>query len=358
LVAARGAAPGTLCANRQVEACILPIRAHCMAVVHRCDERRPERPVAGQAPVVVRDVRALVGESGWITTAELHRHVSPRTVGSWVAAGKLIRLRPGVLAVPPQSAASWRPRLAATLAGTESVASHVTALALWELLPHPDGPVHVTVDLTKSARGSAGVVVHRSSDVFAERRRVDGLAVTSVERSLVDTWGRPAPLRRPDVRGAAITAVRRRQASVRELRLELDRRPRLPGRAALDRLVGLLADGCQSELEIWGCLQVLRAPGMPSFVQQRRISVGVEVFVLDAAYDEVKLAVEMDGAAWHGSRAQRERDIRRDALLATVGWQTMRFSFGRLAGSPDTCRRDVLAAYRARRALFTPDGGR
>ena len=66
---------------------------------------------------------------------------------------------------------------------------------------------------------------------------------------------------------------------------------------------------------------------MPPFVQQRRVAVGGESFVLDAAYDEVQLAVEMDGAAWHGSRQQRERDIRRDALLATVGWQTLRFSF-------------------------------
>ena len=55
--------------------------------------------------------------------------------------------------------------------------------------------------------------------------------------------------------------------------------------------------------------------GMPTFVQQRRVSVGGETFVLDAACDESMLAVEMDGAAWHGSRAQREADIRRDALL-------------------------------------------
>ncbi|MCW2701122.1 MAG: uncharacterized protein JWQ45_2657, partial [Blastococcus sp.] len=72
---------------------------------------------------------------------------------------------------------------------------------------------------------------------------------------------------------------------------------------------------------------------------------------------EVQLAVEMDGAAWHGSRDQRERDIRRDALLATVGWQTLRFSFGRLTGAPEACRRDILAAYRARRRLFVPKSG-
>jgi very-short-patch-repair endonuclease len=248
--------------------------------------------------------------------------------------------------------------VAAALEHSEAVVSHVTALALWELVDHPRGPVHVTVDLTKSGRGSAGVTVHRSAGIFAERLRVDGLPVTSVERAIVDSWGRPAPLRRSDMGAVALAAVRRRLCSVPELGLELARRQRLPGRAELARLVGLLADGCQSELEIWGCLNVLRAPGMPPFVQQRRVTVGAERFVLDAAYEEILLAVEMDGAAWHGSRAQRERDIRRDALLATIGWQTLRFGFGRLTAAPDACRRDILAAYNARRRLFGPGGVR
>ncbi|MGY1734696.1 DUF559 domain-containing protein [Geodermatophilus sp. SYSU D00684] len=80
-----------------------------------------------------------------------------------------------------------------------------------------------------------------------------------------------------------------------------------------------------------------------------------EVFVLDAAYEEVRLAVEMDGAAWHGSRAQRERDIRRDALLATRGWQTLRFGFRRLTAEPVACRREILAVHGARRRLFGAD---
>ncbi|WP_344688140.1 endonuclease domain-containing protein [Blastococcus jejuensis] len=135
--------------------------------------------------------------------------------------------------------------------------------------------------------------------------------------------------------------------------VELARRPRLPGRSELASLVTLLAEGCQSELEIWGCLQVLRAPGMPPFVQQRPITAAGQRFFLDAAYEDVQLAVEMDGAAWHGSRSQRERDIERDALLATVGWQTLRFGFGRLTRAPEACRRDILAARAARQRLFT-----
>jgi very-short-patch-repair endonuclease len=126
----------------------------------------------------------------------------------------------------------------------------------------------------------------------------------------------------------------------------------LAGRVDLARLVDLLADGCQSELEIWGCLQVLRGPGMPAFVQQRPVAVAGQTFFLDAAYDEVLLGVEMDGAAWHGSRQQRERDISRDALLATIGWQTLRFSYARMTTSPEGCRREIRTVHEARRRLF------
>jgi very-short-patch-repair endonuclease len=304
---------------------------------------------------VAIEVAAAVGETGWIPVPELLTRVSRRTIGTWVAEGKLVRVRPGVVALPSQG---WRTRLAAALDGRLAVASHVTALALWELIEHPPGPVHVTVELAASGRGSSGVVLHRSPGIFDRRRLVDGLAATSVERSIVDTWGRPTATDRSAVRAAAITAVRRRLCSPQELTGELEQRPRLAGRAELARLVALLADGCQSELEIWGCLRVFRAPGMPPFVQQRRVVVDGQTFSLDVAYDDVLLAVEMDGAAWHGSRQQRERDIRRDALLATVGWQTVRFSYGRMTATPERCRRDVWSAYTARRRLFGTDGVR
>ena len=160
----------------------------------------------------------------------------------------------------------------------------------------------------------------------------------------------------PAVRAAVIAAVRQRMCRPQDLAFELDRRPQLRARASLVELVRLLAEGCQSELEIWGCLNVLQAPGMPRFTLQHRVVVAGRTFFLDAACEEVRLAVEMDGAAWHGSREQRERDIHRDALLATVGWQTLRFSFTRLTGSPDGCRHDIRAVHAARLQLIRPNG--
>lgn len=303
------------------------------------------------------DVDGVVGPDGWATRAELLQRISPRTLSAWVTGGRLVRLAPGVLAVPG-AARRWRVRVAAALSRRDAVASHGTALALWELVSPPAGPVHVTVGDSRSGRGSPGIVRHRNPAAVADRRRVDGLPVTSVERAVVDSWGSAGPPSRDEVRAAAITAVRRRLCRPADLARELDASTRLPGRAELADLVRLLADGCRSELEIWGCLRVLRAPGMPAFTQQRRVTVGRETFFLDAAYGDAMLAVEMDGAAWHGSSRQRESDIRRDSLLATAGWQTLRFSYRRLTGSPDACRDDLLAVYRARRRLLGGDGVR
>lgn len=305
---------------------------------------------------MAHDVHALVGPDGWTTWESLIARVDRKTIARWVDAGHLHRLHPGIYALPAASRV-WRSRLEAAAQATQGVISHRSALALWQLAS-PGADVHLTVELSRSGRGSTGLVLHRTRELRDMIRRVDGLPVSCVERAVVDSWGRPGGLSREELRSAAIGAVRRRLCRPRQLMDEVSRRPCLGGRAPLLQLIGLLDDGCQSELEIWGCLNVLRAPGMPPFVQQRRIAVGSEVFALDAAYDEVQLAVEMDGAAWHGSRAQRERDIRRDALLATIGWQTLRFGYRRMTTAPDGCQRDILAAYNARRRLFGLDGVR
>lgn len=60
------------------------------------------------------------------------------------------------------------------------------------------------------------------------------------------------------------------------------------------------------------------------------------------------MAVELDGAAFHGSRSARERDLRRDSALAAAGWVVLRFSFERLLRDPEGCRREIAAAVLGR----------
>jgi very-short-patch-repair endonuclease len=139
--------------------------------------------------------------------------------------------------------------------------------------------------------------------------------------------------------------------SARQLRTELAAQPALSGRRAFVELLGLVERGCESELEIWGVRKVLQGPGMPRFVQQHPVALPWGTVRLDAAIPELKVAVELDGAAFHGSAEARERDTRRDAALAARGWVVLRFSYRRLMRDPEGCRREILEVCRARRAL-------
>ena len=280
---------------------------------------------------------------------------SSSSVSRWLAGGDLVLLAPGVVALPERSA-EWHVRARAAALYADGPLSHMSALTAAGMAPPVAGALHVTVPPDRCLRDAPGVVVHRS------RRRLvtvrcDGIEVVEPIRSLVDTWswagrrtGRAAG-ERPVVRQALIEAVRNRTASAAALRRESDRRPRHAGRAALATLLELLAGGCQSELEIWGVLHVLRIPGLPPVVQQHRVELaGGRRVLLDAAFPEALVAVELDGAAFHGSREARERDLRRDTALATAGWVVLRFSYARLVSDPEGCRREIELVVRRRMA--------
>ncbi|MGC4835557.1 DUF559 domain-containing protein [Micromonospora vinacea] len=102
----------------------------------------------------------------------------------------------------------------------------------------------------------------------------------------------------------------------------------MPGRAAVRGLVDRLAAGCRSPLEIWG---------------HDQIRVGARTIYLDMFAEAERVNIELDGATSHGDPAEREIDLRRDALLATVGILVVRFSHRRLTTDPATVRQETLA---------------
>jgi hypothetical protein len=71
--------------------------------------------------------------------------------------------------------------------------------------------------------------------------------------------------------------------------------------------------GAQSHLEILGLRALVASAGLPRPVQQHRVLLPDGTVKLDAAWPEVKLAVEFDGAAFHTDPVARRRDLRRDA---------------------------------------------
>jgi very-short-patch-repair endonuclease len=187
--------------------------------------------------------------------------------------------------------------------------------------------------------------VHRTL-LPLDARLVAGLATVRPETAALTSW---PLLRGADQRAPVIEGARRRLFAPRVLMGLAEKMTWLRGMRDLRLLVGQLVAGCESELELWGYTGVFAVPGLRHAIRQRPVRIGDRTFRLDLAFEEERVAVELDGRAFHAERDQWERDIARDLALATAGWQTVRLSHRRLTQDVEGCRRDVLAVLAARR---------
>jgi hypothetical protein len=304
----------------------------------------------------MRDLDELMPH-GVTSRIDLTLATSASSVARWSSLGNLVHVHPGVVMLPRLVDDPLARARAATL-WSKGPLSHASALALWDVVSSWNGPVHVTVPADRFPRRATGVVVHRTT-LSLPMATLHGIPVTDLSRSLVDAWdwahrkgsGRPRGAQSV-ARQSVIESVRSRRISLSALRAESAACRVHAGRASLTQLLDLIAGGCESELEIWGVTHVLPGtPQLPAPVQQYRIRLDDGRWVrLDAAYPEARVAVELDGAAFHGSRAARERDLRRDTALAALGWVVLRFSYARLVSDPEGCRREIEAVVRRRLA--------
>ena len=234
--------------------------------------------------------------------------------------------------------------------GGQGALSHTTALRLWGLPVGGEDKVHVTVPDQLQPRPLGVVVVHRRRGFSVGHPNTvvrGGLHVVRLERAVVESWG---TLERTDERRApVIAAVGDRRSTVDRLFAEASSIPNLRGRSKLLGLLDLLRDGCRSELEVWGYLHVFGHPELPDPRRQLQLKLGARTIYLDVAYEAEQVNVELDGARYHFGPVHRERDMRRDAALAKLGWLTIRFSHDRLVTDTDQLRRELLAILVQRR---------
>lgn len=272
------------------------------------------------------------------------------TIDNGVSSGLLARVFPRVYAVAAIVDDPAVMRLAALrYAEGRAALSHTSALSEYGLCTELPHAVHLTVSTSTRLRSRRGLVVHRRNGFTVEPPQVlhrGGLPLVRLDRALVEAWPLVPPVER---RAAVIAAVRQRRTTPARIRAELAGLPRLPDRRSLQHVLALLDAGCQSELEIWGLEQVFDHPALPPSVAQHPVRVGGRVVYLDRAYLVERVAVEMDGAAYHDNRSAFEHDRRRDALIARLGWLTVRFGYQRLVGEPDAVHaelREILAVRR------------
>lgn len=245
-----------------------------------------------------------------------------------LASGWLHPLHSGVYAVGHPAITSRGRWMAAVLAcGPDAMLSHRSAAALWGLRAS-NAIVEVTAPGRR--RGRAGVVVHRVRTPDPDDRTLrERIPVTSVPRTLLDL----AEVLRPQQLERAIEEAERLRLfdgrAVRQLR------ERSRGRIGLRRLGAVLsrdplnAAETRSELER-RFLALCRDAGLPA-PAVNTIVAGYEV---DAVWPDQRLVVELDGHAFHRTRAAFERDRIRDAALQLAGFRVLRFTYRRIEAEP------------------------
>ena len=75
---------------------------------------------------------------------------------------------------------------------------------------------------------------------------------------------------------------------------------------------------------------------------------GQIVAEIDFADPELKIAIEVDGRAFHSDRRSFERDRKRQNMLVTRGWIVLRFTWERLVNDPEGVLAEVAAVLASR----------
>jgi len=259
--------------------------------------------------------------------------LTPAMVRARLARGSLTRLHRGVYAVGHRQLRPRAHTLAAVLAvGPGAVASHRDAAWLHGL--RPGG--HVRADVTTTRRGvssTAQIAVHRTTVLTAEDvTAVDGIPATTVARTLVDLAGVVA---QDQLAKAVGEAERLLLFDLRALERAIERTQTRtgPGHA---RLRAVLAEHAahgverdRSELER-RFAALVRAAGLP----RPRLNHVIEGVEVDAVWPRERVAVELDGWAFHRHRRAFQRDREKANALTVAGWTVLRFTHRDVVARP------------------------
>jgi very-short-patch-repair endonuclease len=268
-------------------------------------------------------VRLAGRQHGVVTIAQLlGLGLSRHAVTHRIQSGWLRRVHRGVYLVGPLTGAHTGAMAATLAAGDGALLSHRSAAVLWELQASQPGPLDVLVPGRK-ARHRPGLRLHRDAIHPADATTRHGIPLTSPARTLLDLAIQltPSQLARATEHAQIHHAVT--DSSLSE---QFSRYPRHRGTAALREAMQPEPSLTRSEAER-RLLDLIRKAGLPPPETNVRLH-GHEV---DFLWRAQRLVVEVDGYAYHQTRAAFERDRRRDADLQEAGFRVLRPTWRRIA---------------------------
>lgn len=272
--------------------------------------------------------------------------LSDRLISRRAASGRWEPLCPAVFRVEG-APRTWRQWLAAAVlwAARGCAVSHRSAATLHGFARFPEGPAELSV--TRAARLGRPFTVHRVARLpDREVTTIDGLKVTTVERTLVDLCSLADV---PALRASVDEALRRKKTTLDRLEAAIDRAGPTRGVAALRALIAELHGGrrpTESELEA-RVYELLASAGLPRPTKQARLCLAGQVRRLDFHFPGTPVVIEADGYAFHSTGAMRERDSARSNQLTTHGLRVLHWTWAALRDRPDQLLAQLRANLRA-----------
>lgn len=267
-------------------------------------------------------------QHGLITTAQAIKHLGPSRKARWVSEQRLLSVQPGVfrLAGAPET---WHQALHAAALAAEATVSHRSAAELWGLI-QPAGYIDVSVRPPRKPVLRPPAILHRIGDLhpgLAVER--EGMWVTDPLRTIVDLG---LVLPRWSVGDALSRGLTTRLFQIGEVQALRDAlsRPGRNGTGVVKQLIEqrLLTASTEASLLEARFVDLARRHDLPLMTFQHEVwSAGRFIARVDAAYPELKLAIEVDGFEAHSSPESFQRDRTRQNRLVALGWTVLRFTW-------------------------------
>jgi predicted transcriptional regulator of viral defense system len=277
---------------------------------------------------------AELAERQWgvVTRAQLEEvGLGSAGVTRWIGERRLHRIYPGVYAVG-HLALGTESKMAAALfyAGPGAALSHVTAGWWWGMLTTEPRRLHICVPSRRHSIRQVRVHQRKHPHRVWHKR----FPLTPPAQTLLDIAG---VVRLMELRRALAEAEYRRLVTLAEVEAVLGRGK--PGsaalRAALDCHRPQLAH-TRSRMEERFVLLCERDSLTPPAVNAR-----VAGWTVDAVWFDLRIAVELDSHAAHGTPAAMEEDRRRDLELRAAGYTVLRYTWRQLTDEWDLVGADL-----------------
>lgn len=227
-------------------------------------------------------------------------------------------------------------------AGPESVIGSRAAGYLWKQVPDPPTTIEVVIDPRRHLRPRPGIRVVRRRLDPSSVTSYDGIAVLRPPAALIGTL-----LETTKDRAGLLDRQLQGHHDLRELTAHLDARRHDRGAADLRRLLLTAADGTEAASERL-CTRLLRRHGISGWVSNHPVTVNGHRYRLDLAFLDQRLAIELDGWAFHSTPSTFRRDRARQNELLLDGWLVLRFTWHDLVRAPDRVVAEIQAALAAR----------